>query len=524
MKLGDISVSTKLWVSTLVILLAMFGTSAWMQRSSNQALLQAMGKVQNLENIITLGTRWKGMTETNVQRVLATALNKDPLLQKTFGPALKKGIADISELQKDLVSRLETEDDKAAMAKIGEARVKVLDATRMIDDLKAVDDVEGMQTFIDKDLNAALAAYAATLDQFIQLQETKRDEAKLAADAARVRALWLGLAAMVAVVAASLGWMVMLARSIREPLARAVQVSEAIAAGDLTQRLNDAPRGDEIGQLMRAMAQMNEKLRRLVGEVRHGVESVNTASAEIATGNQDLSARTEQTASSLQETASSMEQLTGTVSQSADVARQANQLASSAAEAATRGGEVVSQVVGNMQEISASSRKIADIIAVIDGIAFQTNILALNAAVEAARAGEQGRGFAVVASEVRSLAQRSAEAAREIKSLIGSSVDKVEAGAQLVAQSGAAMEEIVSSVRRMTDMMGEIASAATEQRDGIGQVNQAVTQLDQMTQQNAALVEQSAAAAGSLREQARRLAEVVSAFNVGHGDGPQLQA
>jgi len=253
-------------------------------------------------------------------------------------------------------------------------------------------------------------------------------------------------------------------------------------------------------------------------EVGQCVSGIQTASAEIASGNQDLSSRTEQTASNLQQTASSMEQLTGTVKQSAESASQANQLASSAAAVAERGGSVVSQVVSTMNEINASSKKIADIIGVIDGIAFQTNILALNAAVEAARAGEQGRGFAVVAGEVRSLAQRSAEAAKEIKSLIGSSVDRVEAGSKLVADAGKTMSEIVGSVKRVSDIIGEITAAANEQSQGIGQVNTAVTQLDQMTQQNAALVEQSAAAAESLKDQAHRLSAVVGTLQGGSND------
>jgi methyl-accepting chemotaxis protein len=259
---------------------------------------------------------------------------------------------------------------------------------------------------------------------------------------------------------------------------------------------------------------MNESLGKVVGDVRASTDSISTASQEIATGNTDLSSRTEQTASNLQQAASSMEQLTGTVKQSADSARQANQLASSAAEVAARGGNVVSQVVTTMDEINASSKKISDIIGVIDGIAFQTNILALNAAVEAARAGEQGRGFAVVASEVRSLAGRSAEAAREIKGLIGASVDKVEAGSRLVADAGATMTEIVGSVQRVSDIIGEITAASSEQSDGIGQINTSVIHLDQMTQQNAALVEESAAAAESLKEQAKRLAQVVSVFKL----------
>ena len=268
------------------------------------------------------------------------------------------------------------------------------------------------------------------------------------------------------------------------------------------------------GSVMEGLQRMVQSLRQTVTQVRQSTDSISTASSEIATGNQDLSARTEQTASNLQQAASSMEQINGTVKQSADSARQANQLAASAAEVAQRGGSVVAQVVTTMDQINASSKKIADIIGVIDGIAFQTNILALNAAVEAARAGEQGRGFAVVASEVRSLAGRSAEAAKEIKGLIGASVDRVEVGSRLVADAGATMNEIVGSVQRVSDIIGEISAAASEQSDGIGQVNSAVTHLDQMTQQNAALVEESAAAAEALREQASRLAQVVSSFKL----------
>jgi methyl-accepting chemotaxis protein len=259
---------------------------------------------------------------------------------------------------------------------------------------------------------------------------------------------------------------------------------------------------------------MQDRLRGLVGQIRQSADSIQVASAEVASGNADLSVRTEQAASNLQQTASSMEQLTGTVRQSADSASTANQLASSAATVAQRGGQVVSQVVSTMDEINTSSKKIVDIIGTIDGIAFQTNILALNAAVEAARAGEQGRGFAVVASEVRSLAQRSAEAAKEIKALIGASVDKVASGSKLVQDAGSTMTEIVASVQRVTDIIGEITAAAAEQSAGIGQVNTAVTQHDQMTQQNAALVEESAAAAESLKDQAQRLAGVVGTFRL----------
>jgi methyl-accepting chemotaxis protein len=321
-------------------------------------------------------------------------------------------------------------------------------------------------------------------------------------------AVALGIAILVVVPATLINM-----QSICRPMTEAQALAASIARGDLTNQITLAGR-DESTQLMQALSNMQDSLRTLVGQVRNSTDSISTASAEIATGNQDLSARTEQTASNLQQAASSMEQLTGTVKQSADSARQANQLASSAAEVAARGGSVVSQVVTTMDEINASSKKISDIIGVIDGIAFQTNILALNAAVEAARAGEQGRGFAVVAGEVRSLAQRSAQAAKEIKALIGASVEKVDSGSRLVADAGKTMSEIVGSVQRVSDIIGEITAASSEQSDGIGQVNTAVTQLDQMTQQNAALVEESAAAAESLRDQAQRLASVVATFRL----------
>jgi methyl-accepting chemotaxis protein len=303
-------------------------------------------------------------------------------------------------------------------------------------------------------------------------------------------------------------------QSICKPLDEARLLAKSIAEGDLSRPVNAQGR-DEISLLMQALASMQASLSGIVSHVRSATDSINTASAEIASGNQDLSARTEQAASNLEETAASMEQLTSTVRQSADSARQANQLASSASEIAVRGGNVVGQVVTTMNEINASSKKISDIIGVIDGIAFQTNILALNAAVEAARAGEQGRGFAVVAAEVRSLAQRSAQAAKEIKGLIGSSVDRVEAGSRLAAEAGQTMSEIVGSVQRVSDIIGKITAASGEQSDGIGQVNVAVSQLDQMTQQNAALVEESAAAAESLKDQATRLAQVVQVFRIG---------
>ncbi|MDR7272313.1 methyl-accepting chemotaxis protein [Pelomonas saccharophila] len=302
----------------------------------------------------------------------------------------------------------------------------------------------------------------------------------------------------------------------------ATEAAEALARFDLTYSVPRGGSGD-VGRLLGALDDTQQALQKLIGKVREASDSIGTASAEIATGNLDLSQRTEQTASNLQNAASSMSELTGTVKQTADAAMTANQLASSAASVAQRGGEAVSQVVATMDQISQSSRKINEIIGTIDGIAFQTNILALNAAVEAARAGEQGRGFAVVAGEVRLLAQRSAEAAKEIKSLISASVERVDSGTQQVQDAGATMTEIVASVQRVTDIIGEISAAAREQSEGIAVVNGSVVQLDQMTQQNAALVEESAAAAESLREQSARMAEAISVFRLG-GAAPRSAA
>ncbi len=341
--------------------------------------------------------------------------------------------------------------------------------------------------------------------------ETSAAASKDAAKATR----W---ALVVMVIGAALGMAggIWLSRQIVLPLARAVELADKVAHGQLNNNI-DIRGKDEIAALLQSLKDMQGSLAKLVTNVRQGSEGVATASAEIAQGNNDLSARTEQQASALEETAASMEELGSTVRQNADSARQANQLAQSASSVAVQGGVVVDQVVETMKGINESSRKIADIISVIDGIAFQTNILALNAAVEAARAGEQGRGFAVVASEVRSLAGRSAEAAKEIKSLIGASVERVEHGSALVDQAGSTMKEVVDSIKRVTDIMGEISAASGEQSAGVQQVGEAVSQMDQATQQNAALVEQMAAAASSLKSQAQELVQVVAAFKIDEG-------
>ena len=345
---------------------------------------------------------------------------------------------------------------------------------------------------------------------------------EVAAQAARhaSQATTISLLVMLVVCTASVAGALVFSRSVVRPIGRAVQVSQAVAGGNLTVAVPVGGR-DEIALLLNALHAMQASLSRVVFNVRTNADSVAAASAEIALGNNDLSARTEQQASALEETSASMEELSSTVQANAENARQANQLAVSASTVAERGGDVVAEVVTTMRGINDSSKKIADIIGVIDGIAFQTNILALNAAVEAARAGEQGRGFAVVASEVRSLAQRSADAAKEIKSLIHASVERVEQGTALVDKAGATMTDVVASIRRVTDIVGEISAASSEQSAGVAQVGEAVMQMDQATQQNAALVEQSAAAADSLKMQAQQLVEAVAVFRLSPADASE---
>jgi methyl-accepting chemotaxis protein-1 (serine sensor receptor) len=357
----------------------------------------------------------------------------------------------------------------------------------------------------------------------LQFLDTRTDELVVQAETDHRISRTVTLAMLAIALVLALGCWLFINRTVLRPLHQAGDHFDKISGGDFTGRI-EVRSTNEIGQLFGAIKRMQESLTRTVATVRRGVDEINVGAREISAGNTDLSSRTEQQAASLEETAASMEQLASTVKQNADNARQANQLAASASDVAERGGSAVSEVVSTMQGISASSRKISEIVSVIDGIAFQTNILALNAAVEAARAGEQGKGFAVVAGEVRSLAQRSAQAAKEIKGLIEDSVTKVGAGSQQVERAGATMQEIVASVKRVTDIMGEISAASEEQSSGIDQVNRAVSQMDEVTQQNAALVEEAAAAAGSLQEQAQRLAEAVSVFKINAGEVIEVPA
>ena len=516
MTFNDIRVAYKIWGTVLGLLLVMLAVAGFTQVRAVSVMEQALEDVESYERAIGAAVRWQGLVETNVERTLANIASREIEVEKLFADRQAQGTQVISEAQAKVRELSNSEADKAALAQIDSARTQLLEILKKLTGVKEAIDIDARRNFAVEEFLPISRVYLEALHNYVTVQEAQRDAGLQAARDARRTASQTGLVMALLVIVVAVVLARLLVRSITHPLSRAVSAAQAISDGDLTQTLHETRR-DELGQLLQALGGMTTRLRELVGQVRTGVDAVSSASSEIATGNQDLSARTEQTASNLEETAASMEELTGTVTQSAETARQANQLAATAAEAATRGGDVMGQVVRSMQEIDQSSRRIADIIGVIDSIAFQTNILALNAAVEAARAGEQGRGFAVVASEVRNLAQRSAQAAKEIKDLIGASVANVQTGSQQVNQAGEAMGEIVAGVRRVSDLIGEISSAANEQQDGIGQVNAAVANLDQMTQQNAALVEQSAAAAASMRDQAQRLSQVVSVFNVGGG-------
>jgi methyl-accepting chemotaxis protein-1 (serine sensor receptor) len=379
----------------------------------------------------------------------------------------------------------------------------------MLERLKA-NDLQGM---FAQNIEAKQVAMKATYEEWRSAQSALSAEGVAQNQRAFQTMMWLLASVALVVVAVIIGCWFGLRSVLIQPLHQLLGHIRHIAAGDLTQTIVVEGR-NEMSQLAGSLHEMQQSLVSTVGNVRDGSDAIFTGASEIAAGNNDLSARTEEQAASLEQTAASMEQLTATVKQNAENARQASQLALSASDTARKGGEVVDGVVRTMQDIAGSSKKIADIISVIDGIAFQTNILALNAAVEAARAGEQGRGFAVVAGEVRNLAQRSAQAAKEIKGLIEDSVNRVNNGSQLVGTAGETMNDIVGAVTRVTDIMGEIASASDEQSRGIDQVGQAVTEMDRVTQQNASLVEESAAAAASLEEQASRLSQAVSVFHI----------
>ncbi|WP_409269357.1 methyl-accepting chemotaxis protein [Massilia sp. BHUDP2] len=436
---------------------------------------------------------------------------KDEEQRAKYWKAFQKSEAELAKAVQELSAAMPDGEVRELLGQFGQAHAKMGEGYR-----------RGFADFTAADFDAAAGDKAvkgmdrAPAELLVKAQEAMSKHTvatALEAEAVGTRATLVGYSLMLLGAVAAVAAGVFISRSITRPLGAAVEAAQSVASGDL--RTTIAVRtDDETGQLLQALNHMTGSLQAIVAQVRSGTETIAVASDQIARGNLDLSSRTEQQAGAIEETASSMEEITSTVQQNADNARQANQLAVSACEVAARGGQMVEQVVGTMASISASSRKIVEIISVIDGIAFQTNILALNAAVEAARAGEQGRGFAVVAGEVRNLAQRSAMAAKEIKELIDDSVGRVDAGNRLAGETGATMIDVVTSVRRVMDIIAEISTASAEQGAGIAQVNVAVGEMDTVTQQNAALVEEAAAAAQELHDQSRALNELVAVFKV----------
>jgi methyl-accepting chemotaxis protein len=516
--LTRISIGKRLALGFAIILalsVAITGIAIWRLQAVANATRAMMEVPLAKERMIS---DWSSKIDSAIRRTTAIARSSDPSLAAYFADESKKSSAISAELQKR-VETLIGDDEKDLFARIGEQRKIYLSSRDKVAKLKADGALEEAEAHFNNVFAPGAAAYQSLMAELLKLQRSKIDaiavQIETGADASRT--LLIALTVLVLAFGVVCSWL--LTTGITRPLGQALEAARRVATGDLTGRITVSG-SDETGQLLLALQDMNSALLNIVLQVRSGTAQIETSSTEIAAGNQDLSSRTEQQAGSLEETAASMEELTATVKNNAGNAQQANELASAAAGVAVKGGAVVAEVVGTMDAINAASRKIVDIISVIDGIAFQTNILALNAAVEAARAGEQGRGFAVVASEVRTLAQRSAAAAKEIKELIGDSVDKVNQGSKLVADAGATMEDIVSSVRRVSTIITEITTASKEQSAGIDEVYKAIGEMDQVTQQNAALVEQSAAAAESMQQQAAQLAQVVSVFQVGGAADP----
>ncbi|MDO8654703.1 MAG: methyl-accepting chemotaxis protein [Undibacterium sp.] len=518
---SGLSVKSRIWCSfgiilSMMVILTVIGV---MQVNSIAKGLTLIGDVNSVKQRYAINFR--GSVHDRAISVRDVVLVGTDAELQTVTDKIASLSADYEKsavlLDKMFSERKDTgEKERQILASIKETEARTLPLMKKVIALRQSGDAEQAKDLMLKEARPAFVEWLGRINQFIDLQEVSNQQESKSA-----RGLASGFETLMYLIcgaALAIGAFVaaFITRGILRTLGgepnEASAVARSIAAGDLAVEIHTDKK--DRSSVLFAMKEMRDSLVTIVSDVRTSTNTIATGASEIAAGNQDLSSRTEQQASSLEKTASSMEELTATVKQNADNAKQANQLALSASEIAVKGGDVVTQVVETMGSINASSRKIVDIIGVIDGIAFQTNILALNAAVEAARAGEQGRGFAVVATEVRNLAQRSAAAAKEIKSLIGDSVEKVDAGSKLVTVAGSTMEEIVGSVKRVTDIMAEIMAASHEQSIGIDQVNQAIGQMDQVTQQNAALVEQAAAAAESLQEQATGLAQTVAVFTL----------
>ncbi len=496
------------FAAVLVLSVLVMGIAVWRLQVVADVTHEMVEHSVRKERMISA---WSGNLRAAILRTIAMSRSTDPTLNSYFLSEELASGKEAAELQKALLHLLVSPREVSLREQLNAFQKQFKSIQLGMMDMKSTGDQDGANQLLIQEFMPMAKRYQAAMQQLQQVEQQEIDTASANIDAVtrQSRSILLVLQGAALALGVLCAWM--LTRGIVRPLRQAVGLSQRVAAGDLSTHIEVRSR-DEVGQLMAALQDMNQRLRHIVSNVRQGTDAIGVVSTEIAEGNQDLSNRTEQQAGALEQTASAMEQLIATVRKNTDDAHQARRLAASASEVAIETGGVVHRVVETMSAIDNSSRRIVDIIGVIDGIAFQTNILALNAAVEAARAGEQGRGFAVVASEVRSLAQRSAAAAKEIKGLIDDSVQKVGAGSVLVGQAGDTMAKVVDSVRHVHAIVDKISQASAEQSAGIEQVNEAISQLDGVTQQNAALVEEAAATAAAMRSQAHVLAQTVSAF------------
>lgn len=513
MNIGNLKIGQKLWLGFGINIIFMLSISAASYIGISQLSKDLAITHNDRYPKTVLLHKIKDNLNTSARDMRNILLLKDATALKSEFDSIEKSAKIIAESISVLDKSITSEEGRKELNDLLDIRDKFVTSREKFTSLAKEGKIEEAQFLLLNETRELNLKYFDSINKLIEFQARLMTDSENESETLthRLEILIVGMSVVAIVVVTLIALLV--TKNITRPISEAVNTARLVATGDLT-TVVDVRSKDEIGLLMQALKEMNSSLAKIVGQVRIGTDTIATASSQIAAGNLDLSSRTEEQASSLEETASSMEELTSTVKQNADNARQANILAEFASNVALKGGNVVSQVVNTMDNINTSARKIVDIIGVIDGIAFQTNILALNAAVEAARAGEQGRGFAVVASEVRTLAQRSASAAKEIKTLIDESVNAVEIGTSLVDEAGRTMTEIVISVRRATDVISEISAASQEQTSGIEQINIAITQMDEVTQQNASLVEEAAAAAESMQDQARILAETVAFFKV----------